>query len=667
MRKLVAFVLALSLFTPYAQAADIDNFGNIDTIMEDNALSDIATRYSAVQLSFFPEYATRLGFTAAEDRLDRRERDRDTQALRALNIVQEALDKIQRKQLSEPKKTEYDILRGMIAYDIYNIRRDRIANDPLLYANVFDALYDLRIKQMNYNDIQKRDLAARLAGLSSVAKQVEKNLINPPSFWSQLAMEQAYYAYLSFDEIEDFILGSISDETAKSRISTLTRESKKAIKNMFDSFKKIAQEQVTQDFRLGSKSYETVLKNHYFINQKENAIANLLQKNLQASQQNLALAIKRFPSIDQLQQEDAVSVENITETGAPIMAELIEPATEAVTEQSLEITEAPIDPEATDQVTAPQPAPKADKKKQDKKKKKNNLANAEDFYILAQYLKPDIQQDNFIAILSEEAVKLNNTFIKEEILPQTATSFKIREMPKYYAYYSAYKFMPPFGTQSNPTHDLLLRLPFGDAETQESMLQQDFNIPALKLLISGQLVPGLAFRSAAREDQLSAFRKMYPVVTLRNGWEVYAQHLAQEQGYINSDEELLFLAWVDYVRAVQAILDFKVHTQRFTYQQALDWLIQKQGFGQEPADAILKQATAAPGEAVSYIYGYETLKNLRAKYQKKLGKKFNLKDFHSKLISLGDIPPARLEPEMEYTYQLDKNRMAQALVTPFYL
>jgi uncharacterized protein (DUF885 family) len=228
-------------------------------------------------------------------------------------------------------------------------------------------------------------------------------------------------------------------------------------------------------------------------------------------------------------------------------------------------------------------------------------------------------------------------------------------------------FVPPFGAQNNPSHDLLVRLPSGDKETKQLMLDQDFNIPVLKLLIAGQLMPGLAYRSAYRLPYLSLFRKMYQIPTLRNGWEVYAQHLAQERAYIETDEELLFLAWFDYVRAIQAVADFNLHTLRFTYQQAMDWLTEEHGFDKTQAELIVKQIAAQPGEAVSYVYGYDAIKNLREKYQKKLGKSFNLKDFHTKLIVLGDIPIGRLEAEMNYAYELEKNRVNQAISSQFYM
>ena len=240
-------------------------------------------------------------------------------------------------------------------------------------------------------------------------------------------------------------------------------------------------------------------------------------------------------------------------------------------------------------------------------------------------------------------------------------------MPDYYAYTRAYMFLPPFGTQTNPTNDLFLRLPSGNELTKQEMLDRDFNGPTLKLLLAGQLVPGLYYRSAYNGNNLSSFRKMYPVPTLRNGWEVYAQHLASERGYIITDEELLYLAWADYVRAAAALVDFRLHMKQYTYADAYNFLTQENGFDKTQAETLLKQMARQPGEAVSYVYGYDAIKALREKYQKKEGKNFSLASFHSKLLNIGDIPPQRLEAEMEYAYELEKSHLTQALSMPFYL
>jgi len=640
MKKIICALLSLSLFSsPSAQVLDFAGFDNIDTIMEDNSFTDTANRYSAVQLSYFPEKATRLGFESADNKLDSRDEERDARALRALHIVQDSFKQLNRKKLSEPKKTEYDMLQSMLATDIYNANHNRPANDPLFYSNVFDALYDLRMKDLTYQDLQDRDLSARFAALPNVFKQAENNLISASSFMAQLAMEQAYYAYLTFDVIPQYLLSRSPDDVTTSQIKADARAAKVAVKGMFDLFKKLAQDNVNSDFRLGERSYEQVLKNRYFIDQNFSKMSRFLNKNFAIAQRNLIKAIEGFALPADLMPEEMTVMEELQVPG--------EEAKEGVT------------------VAGIQQPTKA--KKKNKKDKNVPVVSAEDFYPLAQRLTQNVQSQNFISALSTEAINLNKTLIQDETLPIANASFKIRELPAYYAYTKPYMFVPPFGTQTDQEVDFFVRLPSGNELAKQEMLNRDFNIPTLKLLVAGQLVPGLAYRASYNSGTLSSFRKMYHVPTLQNGWEVYAQHLANERGYIITDEEQLFLAWADYTRAAKALIDFYVHTLQFTYSEALTWLTDNNGFEQAQAEQMLKDVAAQPGEAVSYIYGYEAIKNLRNKYQKKQGKKFSLADFHSKVMSMGDIPPNRLEAEMENAYLLEKNRVSQALNTPFYM
>ncbi len=654
MKKLLCVLLSASLFlSPAAQAADFSGFDNIDAIMEDNALTEVSNRYSAMQLSFFPEFATRIGFESADNKLDRRDAERDAQALRALGIVQESLAEVRQKNLSEPKQTDYDVLQGRLAMDKWNLERNRTALDPLLYAQAFSSVYDLTMKTLNYQDLQDRDLAARMRALKGVAEQAEENLTTPPAFLTQLAMEDAYYAYLAFDTVPQYLAARAQDDVSRTQVRADARASKEAVRKMFELFKSLAQENTQQDFRLGEEDYQFVLNNRYFIDEKPRKIEKILTENFRTAQKNLAQALEMF-ALPVAAQEAETVLQNIQVPG--------EEATEGVTVSSIEPVAEEGQPAAENEAQQPT---KPEKKKKDKNAP---LVRADEFYSVTQrLLTNNIRQQDFIKTLSEEAANLAKFFAQDDTLPTSDVDFVIYKMPDYYAYTRAYMFLPPFGTQTNPTNDLFLRLPSGNELTRQEMLNRDFNGPTLKLLLAGQLVPGLYYRSAYNGKTLSSFRKMYPVPTLRNGWEVYAQHLASERGYIITDEELLYLAWADYVRAAQALVDFKLHTQEFTYNDAYAFLTQENGFAEQQAQTMLKDIARQPGEAVSYIYGYKALKDLRAKYQKKQGKKFSLSDFHAKVMALGDIPPYRLEAEMENAYTMEKNNLTQALNTPFYL
>ncbi|MEJ7663156.1 MAG: DUF885 family protein [Hymenobacter sp.] len=55
---------------------------------------------------------------------------------------------------------------------------------------------------------------------------------------------------------------------------------------------------------------------------------------------------------------------------------------------------------------------------------------------------------------------------------------------------------------------------------------------------------------------------------------------------------------------------------------------------------------AIPGQALSYKTGQLKIRELRTRYEKKLGSKFILSDFHDELLKDGVMPLAVLEKKM---------------------
>lgn len=621
---LLLFALALPLGTGSVSAADFSSFDDIDAMMEDNALTSAANRYGAVILTFYPERATRLGYESANNKLDQRTKERDAQALAALQMVQESLNEVNRAKLSPAKRTDYDMLQAAIRLDARNLQNGQTANNPLYYTQALDAVYDLALKKLTVSDQQDKDLTARAQAIAATAKQAQSNLTDPSPFLSQLATEKAYYAYLAYDELADRMSANVQDDVSIAQVASDARAAKKNIKELFETFKKLAQETNTRDFRLGAEDYDFLLSNKYFITDKK--LGKTLDKNFKNAQKELKKALEPFAGASAADLDDQMVV--ISDLNAA-------PTLEA----------------------APEEAPKTEPKKA--KKGEEIPPSAQDFYAVSRTLQTAAQDNrNLLTEFAQDASDVYRLLVQNGFLPSGLTTrVAIREMPSYFAYTQSDFFLPPFGSQTTPSYDFFLRLPSGNALNKKAMLARDFNEPTRKLILTSQLIPGRYFQAALGKN-VSALRLSYPVPTLQNGWSVYAQHLAKEAGYIVTDQELLYLAWADYNRALAALLDYKLHTKNFSYADALNFLTQENGFDQDQAETLLKNIAAQPGEAVSYIAGYRAIEAVRAKYQKKLGKKFSPADFHAKLLSLGAVPPSALESEMENAYQREKDAVS---------
>lgn len=589
------------------------DFGNIDFLLTDNALDDAANRYASVTLTSEPERAGRLGFTSANAKLNDRSPRAQAAQLAALRAVRNALDEISAKQLSPSKRADLTLLKESMDDDIFALQQHRAESDPLYYAEALDAVYDVVLKPVSSPRRQRADLTARLNDLKNVADQAEKNLANPSAFLARLAMEKTYYAYISFDELVNILVQDAGDDIAAAQIKNQANEAKRSIKRMFDLFKEQSQQESAADFRLGKEAYAEILKNRYQTTEPLAKLEKRFAQDFLSAQKQLAKALEPFAQ-DVSANEDEVTVIDGLNNQPIVEEQKKEPA------------------------------------KKEKKAKKGKFVppTAQDFYTVAKRITQAPEQTDLPALLTQEANQLAALLTDNGLLPAGQVAFTVKPLPQYYAYTQSDLFLPPFG--NNARSDFFIRQPFGNRRAQAEQLVRDYNTPTRKLLTAQELVPG-RFYQTAKTAGLSAARRFYPAQSMADGWNEYALKLASEAGYIVTDDELLFLAWHNYRRAAAALVDMRLQSRQYSYNDAMDFLVGENGFTQEDAEALIKESALNPGKAVGYAAGLDALERARAKYTKKLGKKFSLADFHTKVLKAGNVSPNELADELERLYK----------------
>src|SRR5207244_10981286 len=106
----------------------------------------------------------------------------------------------------------------------------------------------------------------------------------------------------------------------------------------------------------------------------------------------------------------------------------------------------------------------------------------------------------------------------------------------------------------------------------------------------------------------------------------------------------LFALQLRLMRAARAFLDPMVNLGRITPEAAKEYLMREvtlsEPLAQQEAD---RYAFREPGQAVSYLYGYSRLRELRMKAEIALREKFDQQEFHDLIIAQGLLPPALLE------------------------
>jgi uncharacterized protein (DUF885 family) len=167
---------------------------------------------------------------------------------------------------------------------------------------------------------------------------------------------------------------------------------------------------------------------------------------------------------------------------------------------------------------------------------------------------------------------------------------------------------------------------------------------ALRTTVYHETVPGHHFQLALQVENsnLPRFRQLGVLSELSafwEGWGLYAEHLAAEQGWYGDDLEGLLgeLYWEQF-RARRLVVDTGLHAMHWTRQQAIDYGI----------DAPeVERYVVWPGQADSYMVGELKLLELRDRMRNALGPKFSMQQFHDLVLGMGAVPLEILEREVD--------------------
>lgn len=164
-------------------------------------------------------------------------------------------------------------------------------------------------------------------------------------------------------------------------------------------------------------------------------------------------------------------------------------------------------------------------------------------------------------------------------------------------------------------------------------------------LTAHEAVPGhhLQIARATELQALPQFRRGGDYTAYVEGWAVYAETLGRDIG-LYADPYSLFghLQWQAF-RAARLVVDTGIHRMGWTRQQAIDFMVERTGFGRAFVTAEVDRYTSVPGQALGYMIGKLKIDQLRDRARAKLGERFDLRRFHNAVIDQGALPLDTLE------------------------
>jgi hypothetical protein len=255
-----------------------------------------------------------------------------------------------------------------------------------------------------------------------------------------------------------------------------------------------------------------------------------------------------------------------------------------------------------------------------------------------------VPPERILALYRERLKAIEEIVTRERLisLPRRAASIRLASEAESAATPAPYLNAPRLVGNRGEVGEFVL--PLSNPNARTAAPADDFTAPgAAWTLTAHEARPGHELQFAAMVERgVSLARAVFAFNNTNvEGWALYAESIMLP--HFPPDGQL-FCLQLRLLRAARAFLDPMVNLGRMTPVAAKEFLMREvtlsEPMAQQEAD---RYAFVDPGQAVSYLYGYTRLRELRLKAEIALGPRFDQREFHDLVISQGLLPPEVLE------------------------
>jgi uncharacterized protein (DUF885 family) len=127
------------------------------------------------------------------------------------------------------------------------------------------------------------------------------------------------------------------------------------------------------------------------------------------------------------------------------------------------------------------------------------------------------------------------------------------------------------------------------------------------------------------------------------GWARYAERLSEEAGIYETEyARIARRIWP----ARGMVVDPGIHAFGWTRQRAIDYVKSTGRFDDKTADALVNRIAVLPGQLTAYDSGGLEIFALRREAEAALGSKFDVREFHQRVLEEGVVPLEELKAHM---------------------
>ena len=170
-----------------------------------------------------------------------------------------------------------------------------------------------------------------------------------------------------------------------------------------------------------------------------------------------------------------------------------------------------------------------------------------------------------------------------------------------------------------------------------------YTIPALTV---HEAVPGHHLQSALNNelgDSIPRFRRNLYLSAYGEGWGLYTEFLADEMGIYTTPYEKFGKFTYEMWRACRLVVDTGLHAKGWSKEEAIDYMSKNTALSLHEVNTEIDRYISWPGQALSYKIGELKIRELRNKAKDQLDDKFDIREFHEKILEYGTVTLPTLE------------------------
>ncbi len=165
-------------------------------------------------------------------------------------------------------------------------------------------------------------------------------------------------------------------------------------------------------------------------------------------------------------------------------------------------------------------------------------------------------------------------------------------------------------------------------------------------LVLHEAVPGHVFQISLAQAlaSLPDFRRFYGNSAYVEGWALYAESLGAQVGVLTDPASHFGQLASERFRAVRLVVDTGLHAMGWSRERAIEYF---KANAPDQSLAEVDRYIAWPSQALSYKMGQLKIRELRAEAEKKLGSRFDIREFHDMVLRDGVLPLELLQQQVE--------------------